>query len=154
MSIHAQNSVKIEKFVKIFRCIYKKMLEKKLILWANVGKRVKKLRNERNLSQTKFGKMIGISGQYLGMIEKGANNLSVDLIVKICDVTGVSSDYILFGIIGSEQGITAAACLDGLSDEQFEIALEIIKKVAKFIKTNGGNSILIQEIFNQDITKS
>jgi len=123
------------------------------MLWENVGKRVGKLRKERNLSKAQFGKMIGISGQYVGMIEKGRNSISVKLIVKICDATGVSADYILFGSIDSNQDIAASASLHGLSNEQIEIALDIIKKVAQFINTDGGNEALIREVATQQHIK-
>jgi len=119
------------------------------MLWKNIGERIEKLRKERNLSKSQFGKIIGISGQYVGMIEKGTNNISVKSIVKLCGATGVSADYILFGIIEPTQDITATASLHGLSNEQIQIALDIIKKVAQFINTNGGNEALIQEVLAQ-----
>ena len=119
------------------------------MLWENVGERIGKLRKERNLSKSEFGKIIGISGQYVGMVEKGANSISAKLIVKICNATGVSADYILFGVIDSEQDVAAAVSLYGLSSEQFQIALDIIKKVAQFINTDGGNETLIQEVYAQ-----
>jgi transcriptional regulator with XRE-family HTH domain len=118
-----------------------------MMFWENVGKRVIKLRNERNLSQTEFGKMLGISGQHVGKVERGKINLSAKLIVKICDITEVSSDYILFGIIEPDH-IAEALC--GLSKEQIKIVLEIVKKVASFIRTDGGNEALIQKVFNHD----
>ena len=117
------------------------------MFWENVGKRVRELRNERNLSQTEFGNMLGISGQYFGKIERGKMNISANLIVKICDITEVSADYILFGIIEPNR---IAEALDGLSKEQIQIVLEIIKKVANFIITDGGNEALIQKVFNHE----
>ena len=114
------------------------------MFWENIGKRVGELRHERDLSQTEFGKMLGISGQYVGKIERGTTNISVKLIVKVCNVTGVSSDYLLFGIIEPEH---IAEVLCGLSKEQIQIALEIIKKVAQFINTEDANEVFIREIF-------
>ena len=121
------------------------------MLWENIGKRVEKLRKERNLSKSQFGKLLGISGQYVGRIEKGTHSISVELIVKICDLTGVSTDYIIFGIISSEQEITVAASLYGLSNEQIQIAFDIIKKVAQFINTEDGNDALIRNVAAQQI---
>jgi transcriptional regulator with XRE-family HTH domain len=115
-----------------------------MMFWENVGKRVGNLRNERKLSQAAFGKMLGISGQCVGKIERGKINVSAKIIVKICDVTEASADYILFGIIEPNH-ITEALC--GLSKEQIKITLEIIKNVAGFIRTDGGNEALIQKIF-------
>jgi len=119
------------------------------MLWEKVGERIGKLRKERNLSKSQFGKMIGISGQYVGKIEKGINSISVDLIAKICDATSVSADYIIFGIIDTTPDIDEIASLHSLSNEQIQIALDIIKKVAQFINTSGGNDVLIQEVFAQ-----
>ena len=115
------------------------------MFWIKVGKRVVELRNERNLSQAAFGKMLGISGQYAGKIERGKINISATLIVKICDIAEVSADYILFGIIEPNH---IAEALDGLSKEQIQIVFEIIKKVANLIRTDGGNEALIQTVFN------
>ena len=115
-----------------------------MMLWENVGKRVSELRKERDLSQVEFGKMLGISGQYVGKIERGVTNISAELIVKVCNATGISSDYLLFGIIEPEH---IAEALSGLSKEQIQIALEIIKKVAQFINTEDSNELFIREIF-------
>jgi transcriptional regulator with XRE-family HTH domain len=120
------------------------MIGENLMFWENVGKRIAELRSERNLSQVQFGKTLGISGQYVGRIERGTINISAKLIVKICDETGVSADYLLFGIIEPNY-ITEA--LNGLSREQIQIVLEIIKKAANFIRSDGGNEALIKHIF-------
>ena len=115
------------------------------MFWENVGKRVAELRRERNLSQAEFGKKLGISGQSVSKMERGQTNISAQLIVNICDATGVSSDYLLFGIIEPAHVIEA---LNGLSKQQIKITLEIIKNVANMIRTNGGNETIIQHIFN------
>jgi len=114
--------------------------------WKNVGKRVMELRTERKLSQAEFGKMIGVSGQFVGKIERGINNISIQIIVKICDVTGVSSDYLLFGII--EPGHITEA-LNGLSKEQIKIVFEIIRRITQILQTDEGNEMLIREIFKK-----
>jgi len=118
-------------------------------MWAQIGERVKKIRKDRNLSKTQFGKILGVSGQYVGMVERGTQNLSVDLIVKICHDTGVSADYILFGVIDPAQDPATTAALHGLSHEQIQIALDIIKKVAQFVNVEDGNESLIQEVASQ-----
>lgn len=117
-------------------------------MWAQVGERVEKIRKGLNLSKAQFGKMIGVSGQYIGMIERGSG-LSVDSIVKICYTAGVSADYILFGMIDPAQDLVTTASLCGLSHEQIQIALDIIKKVAQFVNTEDGNEALIREVASQ-----
>jgi len=109
-----------------------------------MGKRIEKLRLKHGLSRGQFGRRVGISGQYLGLVEKGVRGLSVDSIVKICNTMDVSADYLLFGISNPAE-VTDA--FDGLSYEQIEIVLDIIKKVALFVHSKDGNELLIRDLF-------
>lgn len=119
------------------------------MIWVQIGERVTQIREELNLSKAHFGRLIGVSGQYMGMVEKGSQGLSVDLIVKICNATGVSADYILFGFTDHKRDPETAKALVGLSHEQIQIALDIIKKLAEFINTEDGNEMLIKEVASQ-----
>jgi transcriptional regulator with XRE-family HTH domain len=114
-------------------------------MWEQVGDRVKRLRTERKLSKAQFGEIIGVSGQYVGMIEKGAS-ISAESIVNICREIGVSADYLLFGNIDPA---TIAFQLKGLTNEQIEIALDILKRMAQMVNSEDGNEALIQEILRQ-----
>lgn len=119
------------------------------MIWAQVGKRVERVRKECSLSRSQFGEMVGVSGQYIGAVERGATGLSVNSIVRICNSTGVTADYILFGVIDPTQDAATTAALHGLSPEQIQIALDIIKKVAQFVNTEDGNEALIREVASQ-----
>lgn len=57
----------------------------------------KNIRLNMNMTKQKMADLLGISGQYLGMIERGEGTLSVDKLKILCDMTGLSADYILFG---------------------------------------------------------
>jgi len=41
------------------------------MVWEEIGKRIKTLRNDRKLTQEQFEKLIGRSAQYVGRIERG-----------------------------------------------------------------------------------
>ena len=112
-------------------------------MWTQVGERIGKLRRDSNLSRAQFGRMIGLSEQYIGKIERGITGVSGATIAKICDTTGVSADYILFGVVSPA---AAAAALSGLSHEQITIGLDLLKRLALLICTENGNNALIQEI--------
>ena len=98
-----------------------------------IGKRVQKLREDMNFTKEAFAKEIGISGQYLGLIEHGKNYPSIEKLKLICDFTNTSADYILFGkdqnVVSDTQSI-----LYELTDEQLSSACEAIKNIALFIK--------------------
>ena len=63
------------------------------------GKRIKYIReNELHMNKTQLAKEIGISSQFLGLVEEGRGNLVYRSIKKLRDISGYSADYILFGI--------------------------------------------------------
>lgn len=116
------------------------------MVWEEVGKRIENLRHDRKLTQAQLGSLVGVSGQYVGKIEKGLNKLPVELIVAIYKETGVSADYILFGVSDPLNNI---ASLTELSPEQIEICFDILKRLAEFINTENGNEVLIKELMRQ-----
>ncbi|MCX4275568.1 MAG: helix-turn-helix transcriptional regulator [Candidatus Gastranaerophilales bacterium] len=47
------------------------------------GLRVKELRKEKGLTQSELAEKIGLSNNFIGMIERGERNTSVDKIFKL-----------------------------------------------------------------------
>ena len=66
-----------------------------------IGLRIKRVRINMGLTKEKFAKILGLSGQYLGMVERGRGSLTYDKLEKLCKLSGLSADYILFGIDSS-----------------------------------------------------
>lgn len=60
------------------------------------GKRIKKLRGEKSLAD--FGAELGVSGQQISKIEHGNSAPSIDLATKICELYGVTMDWLIRGI--------------------------------------------------------
>ena len=98
-----------------------------------IGKRIQKLREDMNYTKEAFAKEIGISGQYLGLIEHGKNYPSIEKLKLICNFTNASADYILFG---KNQNVVndTKSILSDLTHEQLNLACESIKSIALFIK--------------------
>lgn len=57
------------------------------MLRKEIGLRVKNIRLNMNMTKQKMADLLGISGQYLGMIERGEGTLSVDKLKILCDMT-------------------------------------------------------------------
>lgn len=57
--------------------------------------RLKILREEKNLNQIELGKIIGVSGQALGMYENEKRDMSTDTVIKLANYFDVSTDYLL-----------------------------------------------------------
>lgn len=62
-----------------------------------IGTRIKKLRKERNLTQSQLAEKIFISESYMALIELNKRHPSTDVIIKLAEILDVSSDFILFG---------------------------------------------------------
>lgn len=54
------------------------------------GKRVQKLRKERGLTQEKLAELIGVDRSYMGFIERGERNPTLDKISKITKALNVT----------------------------------------------------------------
>jgi transcriptional regulator with XRE-family HTH domain len=68
------------------------------ILLQEFGKRIRKLRAERNLSQEELSFLTGFHRTYIGMVERGERNLSLSNIGAFAKVFEVSiSDLMDFG---------------------------------------------------------
>ena len=98
------------------------------------GKRIKYIReNELHMNKTQLAKEIGISSQFLGLVEEGRGNLMYRSILKLRDLSGHSADYILYGL--DDTIITKSKeLLSTYSDKEIEIAMNTIKDIAIFIK--------------------
>ena len=62
---------------------------------TRIGGRIKSLRNTRNLSQASVADLAGVSSKYLGEVERGEANISIELIGRIATALGVSMSLIL-----------------------------------------------------------
>lgn len=59
--------------------------------------RIRKAREEMGYTRERFAEMLDVSVSYMAEVERGRTGISVKLLIKICDVLGLSADYILFG---------------------------------------------------------
>lgn len=98
-----------------------------------IGKRIASIRSDMNMTKEDFAKLLGISGQYLGIVEKGKSCLSYKKLKRLCDLCNLSSDYILFGKLENKI-VETKSILSNFSDKELENGCEIIKKLALFIK--------------------
>lgn len=59
------------------------------------GKRVRELRKERGLSQVELAAKVGIDRSYMGFLERGERNPSLEVIAKIAEALNVTPDELL-----------------------------------------------------------
>lgn len=98
-----------------------------------IGKRIKQIREDMHMNKESFAKKLGISGQYLGMVERGQCFLSIEKLKTLCDFTHLSADYILFGK-NDDLTLDIQKQLADYSNEQIKVACNTLKDIAILIK--------------------
>ncbi|GMV50922.1 MAG: hypothetical protein AMXMBFR67_24650 [Nitrospira sp.] len=59
------------------------------------GKTVRKLRKERGMSQEELGARANLHRTYIGDVERGTRNVSIDNMAKLADALGVSFSFLV-----------------------------------------------------------
>lgn len=112
---------------------YDGILSQEKIEQIERGKRIKYIReNELKMPKTKLAKEIGVSGQFLGLVEDGKGNLVYRSIKKLRDLSGHSADYILYGL--DDTIITKTKfLLEQYDEEKIIKGIEILKNFVSFL---------------------
>ncbi len=100
-----------------------------------IGERIRKVREDLNMSRETFSEMIDISDVFLGQLERGERSLSTKTLVKIVNYTGFSSDYFLFGTDSSHSIISKInKILNSCSDDFLDYIYKFIRDTFHFVK--------------------
>ena len=98
------------------------------------GQRIKEIReNELRLNKTDLAKKIGISSQFLGLVEEGRGNLVYRSIKLLRDLSGHSADYILYGLDDNVIAETKE-CLEEYTEDELIEAIKILKHLSLFLR--------------------
>ena len=76
-----------------------------MINFKALGKRIKKARKEKGLTQEKFAEMLDIATEYESRIETGAARPSLVLLEKISSVLEMDEAEIMFGNKSDEEEV-------------------------------------------------
>jgi transcriptional regulator with XRE-family HTH domain len=66
---------------------------------SQLGKRIRKLRSQRGWSQEEFADICALNRSYMGRIERGELNLTLDSLQKVGKGLGLSVSALLKGIV-------------------------------------------------------
>ena len=98
------------------------------------GKRIKDIREiELRMNKSELARIIGISSQFLGLVEDGKGNLVYDSIRKLRDVSGHSADYILYGLDDNIINQTKEL-LANYSEKELIASIDMLKNISILIK--------------------
>lgn len=59
--------------------------------------RIRKAREDMGYTREQLAEKLDVSVSYMAEVERGRTGISVKMLIKICDLLGLSADYILFG---------------------------------------------------------
>lgn len=100
---------------------------------SNLGRRIKSERQKRGITQQQLAERIDISTNFMSLIENG-RNMSVDTLVNIANVFGVSVDYLLSDTVNVTKDNISAQInynLSTLNDDERLFFLNMIKQYKK-----------------------
>ena len=101
---------------------------------GQIGSRVRHLRKEHGLSQEDLGERAGLSYKYIGEIERGQTNPTVDVLFRIASALNVQLDELFFDVEGykhasrkSQLRQEIAHILSSMTLSQLQIVLRIVR---------------------------
>ena len=86
----------------------------------------------RKYTQGALAEKIGVGNKHISDMERGYAGISVDVLIKLCEVLEVDSDYILFGKMTVDRSNPFNKLLDKLSPQQ---ALQAQKLLDAYVKS-------------------
>lgn len=95
--------------------------------YCDFGEMLKKLRKGSGLTQKELGGHLGLSKAVVSKYENGMGYPAFDILIRIADYFGVTTDYLL----GTAKGKTVD--VSKLTESQIDV---IHKLIAEFQKTN------------------
>ncbi|WP_419783497.1 helix-turn-helix domain-containing protein [Maridesulfovibrio sp.] len=101
-------------------------------LLEKIGSKIRTLRTANNLSQQKMAELAEISYKYLGEIERGQVNLSVEILIKISNALHVEPSEILAMNSAEDTNISRAKfLLSELSEQDVKRAIDLLEALKK-----------------------
>ncbi len=92
------------------------------------GKRIRKLREKKGMTQEQLADMVGVSYKTINAIENGSRGTTVDTLDLLADGLGSTIDYIVKGTVENDE---IAILLSGLSSDKQELARRLFKGIAE-----------------------
>jgi len=97
-----------------------------------IGERLRTYRNRRKLSQDALGELAGLHGKYIGQLERGEKNATLESVEKISRALNLPLEILFENIIiGDVQNEIPKECYDLLTplpQKEQRAILELIKK--------------------------
>jgi len=98
-----------------------------------IGENIRSARKNRNLTIDTLSELVGISSSFLGTLERGESSLSIETLIRVCDVLGVSSDSIILNrniapiLPANAKKDTLIILLNNATDDELSFLIDYVK---------------------------
>lgn len=113
--------------------------------------KIKKLRQQKNMTQKELADAIGVGQSTIGMIESGKNKGSNDTILKLAKYFGVSIDYLLSTEEKLDMSINTLNTINKLAKKGLDCNKIDFENGINFISSHFKNEKFTQEEQNEII---
>lgn len=100
-----------------------------------LGSRIRKLRQDRNITQEQLAEMVDISVNFMSLIENG-RNMSVETLVKIANSLGVTVDCLLSDAVEMNDDVISAQIVQNLSALNEDEKLYFLNMIKQYRSIN------------------
>ena len=97
-----------------------------------MGIRVREYREKLNYTMEEFAEKLDITPRFVSDIELGKKGMSIDTLIKMCELLSVSADYLIWGK-GEKAENNIAALTAELSDDEMKHAEDLMRTFVKAI---------------------
>lgn len=106
------------------------------VIASRIGKRLKTKRIECGYTQEKVAELANLHPTYIGQVERGEKNLTIESLEKICMALDYPMNELMTNLPSDEQAPTIAdQCYDIIIDQTPENQAELLR-ILKYITTN------------------
>lgn len=101
--------------------------------YVDIGRRIRIQRRHLNLTQGELAKLIGVSSSFIGHLERGTRQASLETLVALANKLDVSVDYLLSASLER----TALSNLNKpFSDHQLDTMKEMLAILDNYVRTH------------------
>lgn len=101
-----------------------------------LGKRIREERQKLNLTQEMLAEDIDLTTAYIGQIERGERNLTLENLVKVANRLGVTIDYLLSDSLSSSNDtyiVQLAQLLNERTLHEKEMAVDVLRTLFRHL---------------------
>lgn len=100
--------------------------------YVSLGNRIRNARKKCGMTQEQLGEVCDLSTAHIGHIERGTRSLSIESLIAIASVLGVSTDFLLMDFSHTDDRFSMLInSINGLDKQQTDKLYSVIKILAE-----------------------